>query len=54
MRILVSIELNDEQVKKVGWALGNYGDQPTPKEEVKDWLDATLSDTINELPHPPE
>jgi len=50
MRILTSIELTDEQVKKIGWDQGKYADGPLSE----DHLDATLSDYIEDLPNPPD
>ena len=54
MRILTSITLTDEQVKAIGWDCGNYAEDTTDEVEVKDWLDATLRDTIEDLPLPPD
>lgn len=54
MRILTSITLTEEQVAKIGWDSGMYPEDPPSQVEVKDYLDAKLSDVINNLPSPPD
>jgi len=54
MKILVVIEINEERLKKIGWAMGNYADELTSQQECKDWIDAKLQDEIDELPLPPD
>lgn len=54
MLILVAVRLTDEQVAKIGWQAGLYRENLPDKDDVKDYLDATLSDTINNLPSPPQ
>lgn len=54
MRILTSIELTEEQVAKIGWQTGQYPEDPLTKDEVRDYIDTLLSDTINNLPSPPQ
>jgi len=50
MILLVAITLNESQVKRIGWTLGNYSDEITDEEECKGWIDATLLDNIADLP----
>lgn len=54
MKLLVAITLTPERIKKIGWSMGNYSDELTDETECKDWIDATLQDTIDALPDPPE
>lgn len=55
MLIQLTIELTEEQVKKIGWGgLSNYADEDTTKEEVTDYLNASIQYMIDDLPLPPE
>lgn len=53
MKILVAIVLTSEQKEKIGWAMGNYSDEPIDEIECRDWINASLLDTIDALPNPP-
>lgn len=54
MDILMSIYINETNQKKIGWAMGNYSNELPDDVECKDWLEANLQDTFNELSLPPE
>ncbi len=54
MKLIIAVTLTDEQIKKIGWSMGNYTDDITDETECKNWIDGTLFDTIEELPLPPE
>lgn len=40
--------------KKIGWALGYYSDEEgADQTECQDWLEASIKDTLEALPEPP-